>query len=312
MSAAARPIGVGVVGTGSVSERYLRNLTASPHTAVIACADQDLKSARRRAAEFGVARACTTDQLLDDPEVEMVVNLTNPSAHAEVSLAALEAGKHVYSEKPLATNRADARRILEAAARAGLTVGCAPHTFLGAGLQTCLKLLGDGHLGEPLAAGAFMFGAGPESWHPNPAFLYQPGGGPLLDMGPYYITTLVCMFGPVRRVASMARILHAELTPHRGPRQGETFKVTTPTYVSAILEFVGGEQATLVTTFGIPRADQPHLQVYCSHATLSVPDPNTYGGPVRVRLNQDEPGWSDVILLYGHTVASHGYSGLGA
>jgi len=303
-----KPVGVGVVGCGTVSKGYLKNLTASPHVAVVACADEVVERARQRANEFGVPKACSTDQLLADPEVELVVNLTVPTAHAEISLAAVAAGKHVYTEKPLAMTREAASGILEAASREGLTVGCAPHTFLGAGIQTCLRLIDRGDLGEPLAAAAFMLGPGPESWHPNPAFFYEPGGGPLLDVGPYYVTTLICLFGPVRRVTGMARVLYPERTPDRGPRKGETFKVSTPTFIAGVLEFEGGAQANLVTSFGISGAELPNLQVYCADGVLQAPDPNTYGGPVRVRTKDGE--WRDVPLVY-EPDAAHGFSALG-
>ena len=307
-----KPVGVGIVGCGSVSKNYLRNFKASPHVDVLACADQVLKTAQERATEFGVPRAISTEELLADPDIDLVVNLTIPTAHAGISLAALAAGKHLYTEKPLATTRDDATRILDTAELRGLTVGCAPHTFLGAGIQTCLKLLEHGDLGEPLAATAFMFSAGPESWHPNPAFFYQPGGGPLLDMGPYYVTTLICLFGPVRRVTAMARILYPERTPDRGPRKGETFRVSTPTWVAGLIEFEGGAQANLITTFGISGSDLPNMQVYCTKGILGVPDPNTYRGPVKVRINAQEPAWREVPLVYHHTDDSNSFSALGA
>jgi len=300
---------VGVVGCGVVSKGYLQNLLASPHVAVLACADEVMERAQQRAGEFGVPKACSTEQLLADPEVELVVNLTIPTAHAEVSLAALAAGKHVYSEKPLATTREAARAILDAAEKQGLTVGCAPHTFLGAGIQTCLRLIEGGDLGTALAAAAFMVSPGPESWHPNPAFFYEPGGGPLLDVGPYYVTTLICMFGSVRRVTGMARVLYPELTPSRGPRQGETFKVTTPTFIAGVLEFESGATANLVTSFGISGAGLPNMQVYCANGILQAPDPNTYGGPVRVRAKDGE--WRDVPLVR-EPDASQGPNALGA
>ncbi len=194
------PIRVGVVGCGTISAAYLRNMSASPHLRVVACADQVLERAQARASEFRVPNACTTDELIASDEVELVVNLTVPLAHAEISVAALNAGKHVFTEKPLATTRDAGRRILDAAASGGRTVACAPDTFLGAGIQTCLRLMDHRELGEALAASAFMLNRGPENWHPDPGFFYQPGGGPLLDVGPYYVTTLVCLLGPVRRV----------------------------------------------------------------------------------------------------------------
>jgi predicted dehydrogenase len=304
-------LGVGIVGCGTVSKPYLSNLTASPHVEVVACADQNLETARARAAEFDVPRAGTTDELLANPRVELVVNLTVPNAHAEISLAALAAGKHVYTEKPLATTRAPGQRVLEVAAEGGLSVGGAPDTFLGAGIQTCLWLMEQGEVGEPLAASGFMLNRGPENWHPNPSFFYEPGGGPLLDVGPYYVTTLVCLLGPVNRVTGMSRILYPERIADRGPRAGETFKVSTDTFVAALIEFESGAQATLVTSFGISGHDLPNMQVYCTHAILGVPDPNTFGGPVRVRSSAENSTWRDVELQYGHTDGTRNSRGLG-
>ena len=254
---------------------------------------------------------CTADELLGSDEVDLVVNLTVPLAHAEISLAALRAGKHVFTEKPLATTRDDGRLILDAAASSGLKVGCAPDTFLGAGIQTCLRLMDQGELGEPLAASAFMLNRGPENWHPNPGFLYEPGGGPLLDVGPYYLTTLVCLLGAVRRVAGMARILYPTRTADRGLRAGETFNVTTPTFVAALIEFKSGTQVTLVNSFGIWGHDLPNMQLYCTKGILSVPDPNYFGGPVKVRPNEDESVWREVPLLYHHTEGPGNFRGLG-
>jgi predicted dehydrogenase len=278
----------------------------------VACADQVVERAHARANEFGVPRVCTTDELLASSDVELVVNLTIPLAHAEVSVAALCAGKHVFSEKPLATSREDGLRILDAAASSGRSVGCAPDTFLGAGAQTCLRLLEPGELGEPLAASAFMLNRGPENWHPNPGFFYEPGGGPLLDMGPYYLTTLVCLLGPVRRVAGMARILYPTRTANRGPRAGETFNVSTETFAAALIEFESGTQATLVTSFGIWGHNLPNMQLCCTKGILNVPDPNYFGGPVRSRPNEDESVWREVPLLYHHTEGPGNFRGLGA
>jgi len=305
------PVGVGVVGCGTISEAYLRNMNASPYLKVVACADQVLERAQARAQEFGVPHACTTDELLRSDEVELVVNLTIPLAHAEISLAALRAGKHVFTEKPLATTRADGRLILDAAASSGLKVGCAPDTFLGAGIQTCLRLMDRDELGEPLAASAFMLNRGPENWHPNPGFFYEPGGGPLLDVGPYYLTTFVCLLGAVRRVAGMARILYPTRTADSGPRAGETFKVSTPTFVAALIEFESGTQVTLINSFGIWGHDLPNMQIYCTKGILSVPDPNYFRGPVKIRPNEDESVWREVPLLYHHTDSPANFRGLG-
>ena len=307
----AAPLRIGLIGCGKISATYMRNLNASPEVEVVACADQVPERAQQLASEFGVPKACAPEELLNDPLVELVVNLTVPTAHAEISLRALGAGKHVHSEKPLATNREDGRRILDMARTKGLTVSCAPDTFLGAGLQTCLSLSEEGELGDPLAASAFMLQGGPENWHPSPAAFYGPGAGPLLDMGPYYVTALVCLLGPVRRVSGMSRILYPEVTATRGAMAGQTIKVTAPTFVAGLLEFESGAQATLVMSFGITGHDLPHMEVYCSGATISIPDPNTFGGPVKVRSNSEKAVWRDVELRYRHTDALRDWRGIG-
>lgn len=304
---------VGVVGCGTISAAYLSNLKASSHVEVLACADLVAERARERALEYGIPRAISPEELISDPEIELVVNLTVPNAHAAINLAVLRAGKHVYAEKPLATTRKDGHAILDEAAARGLQVGCAPDTFLGSGIQTCLLLMERGDLGDPLAAAAFMLSRGPESWHPNPGIFFEPGGGPMLDLGPYYLTALVCLLGPARRVTGMSRILYAERTVQRGPRAGESFKVTTPTFVVGLIEFENGAQATLTTSFGIWGHDLPNMQIYCSGGILGVPDPNTFGGPVRIRPNEEETTWREVPLLYSHTdaPASRNFRGLG-
>ena len=306
-----KPLRVGVVGCGTISGAYFKNMNASPHLAVVACADQIPERAKASAAEFGIPGVCSPDELVADGEVDLVLNLTIPSAHAEINIAALENGKHVYSEKPFATTREDGKRTLEAARSKRLAIGCAPDTFLGSGIQTCLRLIEQGDVGQPLAASGFMLSRGPENWHPNPAFFYQPGGGPLLDMGPYYLTTLVCLLGPVRRVTGMSRILYPERTADRGPRAGETFKVSTPTYIAGLLEFESGAQATLVTSLGITGHDLPHMQVYCTKGILGVPDPNYFRGPVKVRSNEEESNWQEVPLAFHHTDGPGNFRGLG-
>jgi predicted dehydrogenase len=211
----------------------------------------------------------------------------------------------VYNEKPLAIERADARRMLDLAALNGLRVGCAPDTFLGAGLQTCRKLLDDGAIGEPVAATAFMLGHGPEGWHPNPDFFYQYGAGPMFDMGPYYLTALIAMLGPVRRVTGSARISFPERTISSQPHHGEKIAVNTPTHISGVLDFASGPVATLVTSFDVWHAQVPRIEIYGSLGTLSLPDPNTFGGPVRLRLAGDEH-WREVPLTHAHAENSRG------
>jgi predicted dehydrogenase len=280
-------VAVGLIGCGTISGVYLRNCRKLPHLDVIACADLDLTRARARAREFNILRVSSVEELLADPKVELVLNLTVPSAHASVSIAALEAGKHVYSEKPLATSHEDGRGILARAEEANRMVGCAPDTFMGAGMQTARYLIDQGVIGQPAGATAFFLGRGMEHWHPDPAFFYQPGAGPLFDMGPYYLTALVSLLGEVRSVTGMARITVPERTITSPPLAGRTFKVTTPTFVAGVLEFVGGPLASLITTFDVRHQSLPNIEVYGSEGTLRVPDPNRYDGPVLIRRSKD-------------------------
>jgi predicted dehydrogenase len=306
-----RPLRVGVVGTGVVSTPYLENMRASPLLDVVACSDAIPERARQKAAEHGVPRALTNDELLADPEVELVVNLTVPAAHASVTLAALRAGKHVWSEKPLATNRADGLEILREAQARGLRVGCAPDTILGAGLQTTQRLLERGAIGQPLVATASFMTPGPEGWHPDPDFFFQPGGGPLLDVGPYSLTALVAFLGPVRRVTASGSVLFPERTVGRGPKQGETIVVRTNTLVAGILEHEGGAMSTLITSFGAWGGTLPNLQVQGSEGVLDGPDPNTFGGPVQLRVHAEGREWKDTPLAYHHTDGCRNCRGLG-
>jgi predicted dehydrogenase len=264
----------------------------------------DVSRAEAKAGEFGLAARPLAD-VLANPSIDLIVNLTPPAAHAEVSCAALEAGKHVYSEKPLATNVTDGAALLALAQRKGLRIGGAPDTFLGPGLQTCRKLLDEGAIGEPVAAVAFMTGRGMEMWHPNPDFFYQPGGGPMFDLGPYYLTALVSMLGPVRRVTGSTRISFAERLITSQPLAGTKIKVNTPTHVTGILDFVAGPVATVITSFDVWAANLPRIEIYGSEGSLSVPDPNTFGGPVRVKLATDEE-WRDVPLAPGPTENNRG------
>ncbi|MDQ4078040.1 MAG: Gfo/Idh/MocA family oxidoreductase [Chloroflexota bacterium] len=291
-----RPVKVGLIGCGNISGQYLKSCATFPILDVVGCADIVERQAAARAEEFGI-RALTPEALLADPEIEIVVNLTIPATHAEVSLAAIEAGKHVYSEKPLAVTREAGRRILEAARERGLLIGCAPDTFLGGGLQTCRKLVDDGWIGEPVAATAFMTSRGPESWHPNPDFFYQIGAGPMFDMGPYYLTALVHLLGPVRRVTGSTRRSFPERVITSEGRHGERIPVEVGTHVAGVLDLESGPVATLITSFDIWYANLPRIEIYGSEGSLGVPDPNTFRGPVRLRRAGAEE-WSEIPLTH--------------
>lgn len=295
---------VGVIGCGNISGIYLKNL-ANFRLDVTRCADLDIEKARSRAKEYGIRLPCSTEELLADPEISVVVNLTVPKAHAPVSLAALEAGKSVYSEKPLAVSLAEGKKLLELARRKNLRVGCAPDTFLGAGLQTCRELIDKGAIGEPVAAVAFMTCHGHESWHPDPEFYYQEGGGPVLDMGPYYLTALVTLLGPVERVTGSARISFPERIITSEPKKGKKIKVEVPTHVAGILDFSCGAVASIVMSFDVWAANLPRIEIYGSEGSLGVPDPNCFGGPVRIRRAQDSE-WSDIPIVRPYAENSRG------
>jgi len=293
------------MGAGKISGIYLQNGAIFDDIDIVACADLLVERAEQQAREYGVSKAYTPEELLADPEVEIVLNLTVPTVHAEVSLAALEAGKHVYTEKPLAVSREDGRKMLEEAAERGLLIGCAPDTFLGGGLQTCRKVMDEGIIGEPVAATAVMMTHGPEDWHPNPDFFYQPGAGPMFDMGPYYLTALATLLGPVRRVTGSARVTFAERQVTSQPLAGTTITVNTPTHVAGVMDFEGGAVGTLVTSFDVWSAEHFRIDVYGTEGTLSVPDPNTFGGPVRVWRSGGD-AWTDVPLTHPYTENSRG------
>ncbi|GAA2752476.1 Gfo/Idh/MocA family protein [Amnibacterium kyonggiense] len=271
-------VGVGVIGAGVISAQYLANLTTFPDLEVRFVADIDLERAKARAEEFGIPASGTTEELLADDGIDIVVNLTLPSVHAEVDLAILAAGKHVWSEKPIATNAADARRVLDAAEAAGLRVAVAPDTVLGAGLQSAFRAIADGRIGEPRTAITQVLNPGPERWHPAPEFLFQAGGGPLLDLGPYYLTTLVSVFGSVARVAAVGSISRPKRVVESGPRAGTEFDVTVPSYSALLLEFENGTSAQATFSFesALPRAG--FFEITGTDGAIVLPDPNMFDG----------------------------------
>jgi predicted dehydrogenase len=299
------PVRVGLIGCGYISEIYLRNAARFEAFEIVACADAVPDRALAKAAEHGVPYVLPVAELPTAPDIELVLNLTTPDAHAAIAQAALDGGKGVYNEKPLAIALADGAHLVETARSRGLRLGAAPDTFLGAGLQTCRRLIDDGAIGEPVAATAFMLNHGHEGWHPQPDFYYQAGGGPLFDMGPYYLTALVALLGPIRRVTGSARASFAERTIRSQPRAGERIPVEAPTHLAAVLDFAGGPIATLVTSFDVWASDVPGIEIYGTEGSLSVPDPNTFGGPVRVRLAGDD-AWREVPVTRPYADNSRG------
>jgi predicted dehydrogenase len=283
-----------VVGCGVISRYYARNARAFDSFELVACADLDRRAAEALAEEFGLSVA-SVDELIGDPTVGVVLNLTPPSVHGEVIRRALAAGKHVYSEKPLATAASDAGALVEEAARRGLRLGCAPDIFLGSPYQAARALLDEGAIGEPLSISAAMLAGGQTTWHPNPDIFYVDGAGPLLDMGPYYITAMVALLGPVRRVAGFASTRVPERTIEIGPRTGESFTSETPTHAAAVLELDGGATASLIASFEAPRQYVCDFVIHGTEGMLALPDPNGFEGPVRLRRLRGE--WHEVPFV---------------
>ncbi|PWH07222.1 oxidoreductase [Brachybacterium endophyticum] len=278
-TATSGPVGVGLIGAGTISAEYLRNLTSFPDIAVLAIGDLFPEAASARAEEFGIPTWGTPEDVLAHPGVEIVVNLTIPTAHFEVSRQIVEAGKHVWTEKPITTDPADAATLLALAEREGVRVGGAPDTVLGAGIQTALRTLREGGIGETASALTLFQSPGPEDWHPNPAFLFQEGAGPLYDIAPYYVTTLVLALGPVRSVSAAGSRAREQRTIGSGPKAGEVFDVTVPTQVAALLRFESGQNATSLLSFDSPHKRAGCVEVYGTEATLAFPDPNVFDGP---------------------------------
>jgi predicted dehydrogenase len=287
-----KPLRVGVVGCGVISHHYAQNAAAFDTYEVVACADLDRAAAERFAEEFGVP-APTVDGLIADTDIDLVLNLTPPNAHVTVTRKALAAGKHVYSEKPLAPTAPAAAKLVAEASRRGLRLACAPDIFLGSAYQAGRVLLDEGAIGEPLSVSAAMLVGGQTTWHPNPDIFFADGAGPLLDMGPYYLTAIVALLGPVVRVAGFAstRVIDREI--QIGPRAGERFIAETPTHTSAVLELASGVTANLVASFEAPGQYVCDLAVHGTHGVLSLPDPNAFEGPVQLRAGRQ--GWSDVV-----------------
>jgi predicted dehydrogenase len=260
--------------------------------------------AQARAQEYGT-QAFTVDQMLAHPDVGIIINLTIPKAHGEIGLRAVNAGKSVYNEKPLALSRDEAREMLAVAAKNGVRVGGAPDTFMGAGIQTCRKLIDDGAIGEPIAATAFMMGHGHESWHPDPDFYYQPGGGPMFDMGPYYLTALAALIGPIKRVSGSTRITFPERTITSKPKAGQKINVRVPTHVVGVMDFANGAIGTIITSFDVWKHSMPRIEIYGTEGSLLVPDPNSFGGPVML-AKAGEKEWTDIPLAHSYADQSRG------
>ena len=299
-----KSLNVGVVGCGHISDIYFKNSSTYQTFNIVACADLDNNLAKKKADLYDISNVPVEDMMIR-PDIDLIVNLTPPAAHAEVTLKGLYNNKHVYSEKPLAIDLEDGRRIISVAEERHLQVGVAPDTFLGAGIQTCQDLMAQDAIGAPLAGSAFLLKLGPERWHENPEFFYQKGGGPLFDMGPYYLTTLVQLLGPIRSVMAVAKTNPADRRIVTGPKKGTKLNVDIPTHYSGILQFEEGPIVTMTMSFDVPATDTPLIEIYGETGTLKVPDPNTFGGPVLLK-KKDEEQWTEVELTHPYSQNSRG------
>jgi predicted dehydrogenase len=303
-----KPLNIGIVGCGAIVAKYLETLPRCGSVKLVAVADLDHARAQAVADAQPEVRALGVDVLLADDDVDVVLNLTIPAAHAEVALRAIAAGKDVYGEKPLAATTAEAKQVLDAARFAGVRVGCAPDTVLGTGTQTARKAIDDGLIGTPISATATMVTPGHERWHPNPDFYYVPGGGPLLDMGPYYVTALVTLLGPVASVIGAASHTRSERTIGSGPRAGETVAVSTDTHVTGVLLHESGALSTLLMSFDAVQTRSPNIEIHGETASLIVPDPNMFDGDVEIcTLAEREAGWQVLPVSAGYRNAGRGY-----
>lgn len=296
---------VGIIGCGNISQAYFNAVKTFRMLDIIACSDINMDAAKAKAEENKV-KALTVDELLADKEIQAVINLTIPAVHVEIGMKALNAGKHVHSEKPLGVDLAEARKLIALAEKKNLKVGCAPDTFLGGGSQTCRKIIDSGIIGRPVSGTISFMGRGPEGWHPNPAFFYLKGGGPMLDLGPYYMTTLVNLLGPVKKVCAMtSKAFDKRLDTHPN-NFGKLHPVEIPTHYAGVLEMHSGAIITVTVSFDV-KAGHGHnpIEIYGTEGTLFVPDPNTFGGPVRLRTLKSTEA-KEIPLTHGYETNMRG------
>ena len=285
---------IGTIGTGNISGQYLSMQKNFPVVDMVAVADLDRGRAQAAADKHGIAEVNTVDDLIARDDIDLVLNLTIPAAHVEVATRTLEAGKHTYLEKPLGIDREEGRKLVELADRTGLRVGCAPDTFMGAGLQTARKIIDDGTLGEITAVTAFLVGRGHEHWHPAPEFYYQPGGGPMFDMGPYYLTALLNLLGPIERVAGMTSIAIEKRVITSADKNGQVMHVTTPDHYVGTMQFASGVVGSIIQSFAM--RNHPTIQpftVFGTKATMNVPDPNSFDEPVYLQFEGGDGEWHE-------------------
>jgi predicted dehydrogenase len=298
--------GIGIIGCGNISGIYFKNLcTVFQNVEVVACADLEAERVQAKLEEYPDVKAATLEEILADSSIEIIVNLTTPQGHFPVAMQAVEAGKSVHNEKPVVLTRDEGKQLLAAAAAKGVRVGSAPDTFMGGGIQTCRKLIDDGWIGQPIGAQAFMLGHGHESWHPDPEFYYKVGGGPMFDMGPYYLTALVSLLGPVKRISGSTAMSFAERTITSEKKYGAKVEVEVPTHIAGVMDFASGAVGTITTSFDVWGSNVPCIEIFGTEGSLSVPDPNGFGGVPKIkRMGAKE--WSELPLTHGYAENARG------
>ncbi len=289
MDQALKPVNCAIIGCGNISEIYIENIFRFGNLQLIACSDILKEKAEEKGVKYNIP-VYEADDIYNYKDIQLVVNLTNPSAHFDVSLRCLESGKHVYSEKPLSLKFEQANKLLDTAKKNSLLIGCAPDTFLGSSWQTARKIIDDGWIGKPISATAFMLCRGHESWHPSPEFYYQKGGGPLFDMGPYYLTSLIFLLGPVKSVFAKGKINFPKRVITSQPKYGQEIDVKVPTDIHAILHFENDVICTLIMSFDTWSHHLPHIEIHGEIGSLSLPDPNQFGGDI-LFYNQFQKEW---------------------
>ncbi|MHC4870730.1 MAG: Gfo/Idh/MocA family protein [Planctomycetota bacterium] len=295
-------VNVAVIGCGKISEVYFENMcNVYDVLEVKACADLDQKKAEEKAEKYSGVKVASTEEILNDPEIDIVVNLTIPGVHYEINKQILEAGKHAYCEKPLTLNRDEGKELVELAEKKGLMLSCAPDTFLGGGIQTCRKIIDEKVIGEPIGATCNFLSSGHESWHPAPEFYYKAGGGPMFDMGPYYLTALVYLLGGVDYVAGMTQKTFETRTITSEPLNGTVIDVDVPTHIEGLMKFKNGTLATITTSFDVKGSNKPMFEIYGTEGTLQVSNPNNFKGPVVYKIGR-EGEWQEAEIKHNEEI----------
>jgi predicted dehydrogenase len=303
-----KPVKVGIIGCGAISRAYFEGSAIFKILEIVACADIDHERAKAQADKYNIPQALSVEELIQHPDIEIIINLTIPKFHASLNQEILNAGKHAYCEKPFGLNLTEAEETCRLAKENNLLVGCAPDTFLGGGGQTCRKLIDDGAIGKPIAATAFCVGRGHEHWHPNPSFYYEQGGGPMFDMGPYYLTALVNLLGPAARISGSTKKSFPTRTISSKPFEGTVLNVEIPTHLAGTMDFANDLTATVIMSFDVFGGHHlPCVEIHGTEGSLSVPDPNTFEGTILLK-GKGEEEWKEIP----HTHETNVGRGIGA